>query len=251
MAEGDLSVRADMTRQDELGQLGHSFNEMAAQVEGTVLALRRFVADAAHEIHSPLTALRTNLELTSDDEFVSQAQMQVERLETLTQGLLDLSRVEAGAQADTFAFVALIPLVQEVSEIYASRAEQAGLAFDLNMPEIPMIVSGDEAQLRRALGNLLDNAVKFTPEGGAVSVTLRGQGSWAEIRIEDTGIGIPKADLPHLFGRFHRGRNATACVGSGLGLAIVKAIVEAHNGQVEGESTGRGARFTVKLPRCP
>jgi signal transduction histidine kinase len=108
-------------------------------------------------------------------------------------------------------------------------------------------VWGDEARLRRALDNLLDNAIKFTPEGGAVSVRLYQEGKWVEVAVEDTGIGIPEDDLPHLFSRFHRGRNTITYPGNGLGLAIVKAIAEAHKGQVTAENTGQGARFALRL----
>jgi signal transduction histidine kinase len=221
---------------------------MAEQVEETVVTLRRFVSDAAHEIHTPLTALRTNLELSPDDEFVRRAQEQVRRLELLTEGLLDLSRIEAGGQA-TRAPVALVPLVQGTSELYASQAEQAGLTFALALPDVPVTVLGDEAQLRCALGNLLDNGVKFTPQGGAVRVTLgREADGWAALSVEDSGIGVPTDDLPHLFNRFHRGRNAAAYPGSGLGLAIVKAIAEGHGGEVTVENVAQGARFTLRLP---
>ncbi len=177
------------------------------------------------------------------------AQVQVRRLELLTEGLLDLSRIEAGERAARDP-VALVPLVQEVSELYASQAEQAGLAFELALPDGPVTVWGDEAQLRRALGNLLDNGIKFTPEGGAVRVALCREeaGGWALLSVEDSGIGIPTDDVPFLFSRFHRGRNAAAYPGSGLGLAIVKAIVEGLGGQVAVENAAPGTRFTLRLP---
>jgi signal transduction histidine kinase len=248
MAEGDLTARADVARRDELGTLARSFNQMADRVEEIVITLRRFVSDAAHEIHTPLTALHTNLELAREDEHVVQAQTQVERLEALTEGLLDLSRLESGTQGQSLAPVPLVPLVQQVSERYASRAEQAGLTFDLSLPDTPVTVQGDEAQLRRALTNLLDNAIKFTPEGGSVLLGLRQEGDFSILWVEDTGIGIRSADLPHLFERFHRGRNAAAYPGSGLGLAIVKAVVERHEGQVRAEATEQGARFTMWIP---
>jgi signal transduction histidine kinase len=239
---------ARQSDQNEFELLARSFNRMADQVEETVITLRRFVSDAAHEIHTPLTALRTNLELAPDDEFVQRAQAQVGRLEMLTEGLLNLSRVEASEQAEAHAPVALVALVQEVSELYASRAEQAGLTFDLVLPEAPVTVQGDEGQLRCAFGNLLDNAIKFTPGGGEVCVTLCQEGEWAELQVEDSGIGIPKDDLPHLFSRFHRGRNAATYPGSGLGLAIVKAIVVAHEGQVMAENATQGTQFILRLP---
>jgi signal transduction histidine kinase len=253
MASGDLGARADVARKDELGTLARSFNQMADQVEEIITTLRRFVSDAAHEIHTPLTALHTNLELARQDaqagtdEHIVLAQAQVGRLETLTGGLLDLSRLESGTQAPQFAPVSLQRLVSEVSELYASRAEQAGVAFELSTPETQVCVLGEEAELRAALANLLDNALKFTPQGGRIWLGCRQEDGMAVLWVEDTGIGIPEADLPLLFQRFHRGRNAAAYPGSGLGLAIVKAIVERHGGQVQAERTEPGARFTLGL----
>jgi signal transduction histidine kinase len=255
MTVGDLSARADVTREDEFGTLAHTFNEMAQQVEETVVTLRRFVADAAHELHTPLTALRTNLELAANEKgeadrhtFIDHAQTQVERLAALTGSLLELSRLEAGTMKDEYASLDLVALVQETSEPYASQAEQAGLSFWLNLPAEAVTLWGDEARLGLALGNLLDNALKFTPDGGTVSVSVHQQNGWAELQVENTGIGIPVEDLPHLFSRFHRGCNAAAYPGSGLGLAIVKAIVEGHGGQVMVENTAQGARFSLRLP---
>jgi signal transduction histidine kinase len=255
MAAGDLGTRAVVAGEDEFGCLGLSFNVMAGRVETTIRALRRFVSDAAHELHTPLTALRTNLELAAGEgidsarlAFIERAQEQVERLETLAGDLLDLSRIEAGVNNDQPISLDLMALVRRTSELYASRAEQAGLSFDLDVPEGTITIQGNQERVSRALGNLLDNAIKFTPGGGAVSLSLRQQGQWAELWVQDTGIGIPTDDLPQLFSRFHRGHNATAYPGSGLGLAIVAAIVEGHGGQVAAENTASGARFCLRLP---
>jgi signal transduction histidine kinase len=248
MAGGDLSARAEIAGQDEFGVLARSFNQMADQVEGTVDALRRFVADAAHEVHTPLTALRTNLELAPQDEHIRRAQVQAERLAALTRGLLDLSRVEGQRQPQAEISIDLGELLQDVSEPYASRAEQAELAFELTLPREPVVIEGRPAQVRQALANLLDNAIKFTPRAGEVRVQLYREEGHAVLSVEDTGIGIPPQDLPHVFERFHRGRNAAAYPGSGLGLAVVRAVAEAHGGCVEAENTVQGTRFTVHLP---
>jgi signal transduction histidine kinase len=255
MAAGDLGARAGVAGEDEFGRLGCSFNAMADRVETTICALRRFISDAAHELHTPLTALRTNLELAAGEggdsaqlAFVQRAQEQIERLEALTGELLDLSRIEAGLDKNQRAAVDLAALTQRTSELYASRAEQAGLSFELDVPEGAMTIQGNAERMSRALGNLLDNAIKFTPGGGMVSVRLRQQGEWVELQVQDTGIGIPVDDLPQLFSRFHRGHNATAYPGSGLGLAIVAAIVGDHGGQVTAENTASGARFCLRLP---
>lgn len=255
MADGNLSARVALQRDDEFGALATAFNHMASQVENTVVTLRRFVADAAHEIHTPVTALHANLELavTDDDPiqrltFVQRAQEQLKRLETMTNSLLDLSRLESGALQEERTPVDMSLLVAHVSELYASRAEQAGLSFQFDAPLEPIIAKVNEAQLRRVVGNLLDNAIKFTPENGIVRVGLRCETKAVQITVQDTGIGIPIEDMPHLFSRFRRGRNAAPYPGSGLGLAIIKTIVEGHGGQVSVESSPQGTCFSLSLP---
>jgi len=251
MARGDLSARTDIKRQDELGVLAHAYNEMAARIQTTVETLRRFVADAAHEIHTPLTALRTNLELASESSapFAARRSLaQVARLQQLADNLLDLSRLEAQNAAAEVTPVDLSQMIREMSEIYASRAEQADIDFQLVVEDVPTI-NGDSAQLQRMFANLLDNAIKFTPEGGEVAVSMCDDGTHAQIEITDTGIGIPAEDLPSLFERFHRGRNTANYPGSGLGLAIVKAIVNGHKGTITATSEpGQGTTFTIRLP---
>jgi signal transduction histidine kinase len=249
MAEGDLSARADYAQKDEFGMLAASFNEMADRIESTITALRRFVADAAHEIHTPLTALRTNLELADafeHDPAVKCAHDQVERLQSLAEGLLDLSKIESHALPQEYGPVDLAALVRERSEIYASRAEQADLAFMLNLEDDLPPVKGNVARLGQLICNLLDNAIKFTPPGGEVALRLKAESSdKIALTVEDTGIGIPEDDLPYLFERFRRAHNAAAYPGSGLGLAIVKAIAESHGGSVRAESGRSGTVITV------
>ncbi len=257
MASGDLGTRADVSRRDEVGQLATAFNEMAGRVEGTVLTLRRFVADAAHELHTPLTALQTNLELLGKEAtrqrratLTARARSQVSRLETLTTSLLDLSSIEAGAADRAHGVVDAVVLIREVAELYASQAEQAGLEFALTVPPQPVELRGEAGQLRQAVGNLLDNAINFTPAGGTVQIALQQGAGWTTFVVADDGSSIPEPDLPHLFSRFYRGRNATAQPGNGLGLAIVQAIAESHRGTVSAENTHPGARFTLRLPQC-
>ena len=255
MSRGELSARAVVVRGDELGQLAASFNEMAQRVEATVDALQRFVADAAHQLLTPLTALRTDFEALQRrpmgperDTMVSRAFAQLDRLEELTTGLLELSRLEAGGVDVTWADVALIELLKDLSESFGSQADQSELEFSLDLPQEPLTVRASEAQLRQAIGNLIDNAIKFTPEGGQVRLSLHREGALAVIAVDDIGVGIPEAELPQLFERFHRGRSASSYPGSGLGLAIVKAIVASHGGEVTGGNTEAGARFAVSLP---
>ena len=256
MAAGDLSARANVAREDEIGQLARSFNSMATRVEENVGSLRRFVADAAHEIGTPLTALHADLELaqasaTTDDErrLVGRAIDQTERLAALSTGLLRLSRLEAGDEALAQRVrTDLVGLVRHVADAFASRADQGDVELALHLPDREVPVSADAERLRAAVGCLLDNALKFTGPGGSVTVEVAEEGGSARIRVDDTGIGIPAEDLPALFERFHRGRNALPYQGSGLGLAIVRATAAAHGGSVRAENRATGSRFELTLP---
>ncbi len=255
MAGGDLSVRADVDRADEVGHLAVAFNAMAERVEETVTSLRRFVADAAHGLGTPLTALRADLELAEthaqdDDErrLLGRAVDQADRLGDISSGLLRLSRLETGDVATAPEPADLSALTRHVADAFASRADQAGVELRLELPPGEAPVLGRPERLRTAIGDLLDNALKFTPAGGIVTLALRTDGRLARLRVTDTGIGIPAADLPLLFERFHRGANAASYAGSGLGLAIVRATVELDGGTIRATSDGTGATFEVTLP---
>ena len=267
MEQGNLSARVDLPqeRQQEFLSLANSFNGMAAQVEQTIATLREFVADAAHELHTPLTALQANIELARNETLargasasesasaqnrdLARAHEQSQRLEALVQSLLDLSRIEAAESKSNFEPVGYSQIVRDVGEQFASRAEQADRSFTLNLPEDAISVLGNETQLRQVVINLLENAFKFTPRTGRISVKLERFENEAKLTVSDTGIGIPSEDIPHLFERFHRGRNAAEYTGNGLGLAIVKAIVSRHGGQVNVQSqAGQGTQINVSIP---
>jgi signal transduction histidine kinase len=252
MSAGDLSVRTEIARRDELGQLARSFNRMAQQVESTVATLRNFVADAAHEMNTPLTALRTNLELAmrdnSGDPRLRGALEQATRLESLNDDLLQLSRLQGGIGLENVGPVDLSRQLKLWSERYAAQAEQAGLNYELTAPQRPLAVRGDQDLLARAINNLVDNAIKFTPQGGQIILTLGGDNGWVWLEVSDTGIGIEDSDLDQVFNRFHRGRNAAEYPGSGLGLAISHSIIEAHGGHIELTSQPGQTRVRVDLP---
>ncbi len=253
MEGGNLSARVELPgeKQQEFTALASAFNGMAGQVENTIATLRAFVSDAAHELNTPLTALKTNLELAAAEpdsarreNFLVQALEQNQRMEGLTRSLLDLSRVEAAEVA--FERLDMRQLLAEIGEQFASRAEQAERIFSLNLPEGEVPLWGNAPQLRRAIENLLENALKFTPPGRTISLSLEITVGAATLVVSDTGVGIPDDDLPHIFERFHRGRNATEYPGSGLGLAIVKTIADIHRAKVQVESSlERGTRISI------
>ncbi|HEX5642786.1 MAG TPA: HAMP domain-containing sensor histidine kinase [Thermoleophilia bacterium] len=255
MAAGDLGARAPVAGGDEVGRLGESFNGMAARVETTVTSLRRFVADAAHEIGTPLTALQADLELaerkaTSADErrLVDRALAQTGRLASLSDNLLQLSRLEAGEPAGERQSTDLAAVALELADGVASRAEQAGVELVLDVAAGPLPVPMGHARLQTVLANLLDNAVKFTPEGGSVTLATRREGAQVVATVADTGVGIPADEQREIFERFHRARNVSAYPGNGLGLAIVKAAVERSGGTVSFASSEAGTTFVVRLP---
>lgn len=250
MSAGDLAARAEVRRRDEVGILAASFNHMAGRIQETVTTLQRFVADAAHELHTPLTALRTNLELASSDcasPALRRAHEQVIRMQRLTDDLLELSSIE-GQPSGSPVPVDLLAVIRPVAEVFASRAEQSEIDYAVELPATLPVVQGRADQLACVLSNLLDNALKFTASGGAVRLAVRQREAAVELVVEDTGIGILPDDLPLLFGRFRRGHNAASYPGSGLGLAIVQGIVAAHSGTVRAESPGTGTTITVTLP---
>jgi signal transduction histidine kinase len=258
MRQGRWATRATVTSRNEIGSLAQDFNRMAEQIESTVQTLRRFVGDAAHGLQTPLTALRSYLELASSEqhppkreEYLSQAQAQMQRLQTLVTELLQLSKLEhPDAHPAPFD---LCQILHQEAEVYASQAEQAGLRFVLQLPQEPLVIVGQAPQLRLAIGNLLENALKFTTQG-QITVRLecleteKRQAQQALLTVEDTGLGILPEDLPHIFERFFQGRTASVYGGSGLGLAIVQAVALAHKGQITAENIPSGTRFCLSVP---
>ena len=257
MEKGQLSTRVALGegKMNEFIQLANSFNTMAERIEKTVSTLRSFVSDAAHEINTPLTALKINLELAQNEptlekkeHYIDLAYQNSQRLEQLSGSLLNLSRIESNHVLPETNDIALGSFLQRLCEPYASRAEQKEIDFLMNLPNEPVIIEGDEQQMSQAVSNLLENALKFTPQQGLIQVNLAAEENMAVLQICDNGIGIPEEDMPHLFERFHRGRNTNSYPGNGLGLAIVKAIITAHRGTVKAIALSQGSCFQIELP---
>jgi signal transduction histidine kinase len=264
MAGGDLSARARGERRDEIGALARQFNGMAESLEGSFRdlsverdSLKRFVADASHELRTPITALSTFTELlqgsAADDpkaraEFLEESGKQLRRLEWITTNLLDLSRLDAGIASLSFGLFDARSLVEEAASALRGRAADKGVSFSITLPAGPITVSCDRERVIMALSNMISNAVKFTPSRGGVRVSAEGGNGKALFRVADDGEGIAPDDLPRIFERFYRGKNGTA-EGAGLGLAIVKSVAEAHGGTVGAQSMpGKGSLFTMEIP---
>lgn len=243
---------------DELGHLARTFNSMLDRLQRAVEELRRFTADAAHELRTPLSVLQTEAEVAlrmprSTEEYrrvVEVTLNESRRLARLADRLLVLCRHDAGLQPMRHEEVPLDALVRDVADQIRVAAAEKGVTLEVG-PLGEWIVDGDDIQLSQLLFNLLDNAIKFTKRGGGVRVQGEEFDDQVRLTISDTGIGIPPADLPHVFERFYRAdksRNGQTG-GAGLGLAISKAIVESHHGSITITSTpNAGTRVQVLLP---
>lgn len=263
MSSGDLTTRAQVTGNDETGQLAQQFNQMAerlqssfAEIEAERDTLRRFIADASHELRTPITALKTFNELlrngAADDmdvrsEFLTESQSQIERLGWITRNLLDLSRLDSGFVNLDVAAHDAGEMLQAAAGAFKQAALDRDITFNVIQPEPPLAVNCDRARMEIALSNLIDNAIKYTPSGGRVTVGADAAGS-IRLWVENSGAGIDPVDLPHIFERFYRGKGSNAR-GSGLGLALVKSVVQAHGGHVAVQNDpGQGCRFMIELP---
>ena len=254
-----IAVTEDLTPlrvegDDEVARLATAFNQMLLALGASRDRQRRLVADASHELRTPLTSLRTNLDLLRQAEgnptFTPEARLellddvrgQIEELSALVGDLVELARDEP-----TTHVVAEVDLAEVVERaVTRVRRRAHGVAFDVELDPWPVI--GDASTLERAVTNLLDNAGKWSPAEGTVTVRLAG----GVLTVDDEGSGIAEADRPHVFERFYRAEESRAMPGSGLGLAIVRQVVDRHGGLVEAsQSPAGGARFSLWIPGVP
>src|SRR4051794_9830278 len=237
---------------DEVARLASAFNQMLASLAASRDRQRRLVADAGHELRTPLTSLRTNIDLLTQAgtslpdqaraELLTDVRAQLEELSTLVGDLVELARDEPVP-----AVIGTLEL-HEVLDHAVARVRRRAPGLSFVVAADPWYVEGDPAAVERALTNLLDNAAKWSPPGGTVTVSLHG----GEVVVDDEGDGIPEADLPHVFERFYRSAESRSMPGSGLGLAIVAQVAERHFGSVEpGRSPSGGTRMTFRLPGSP
>jgi signal transduction histidine kinase len=290
LMQGDWSQRAPITSRDEVGLLAETFNRMAerleswdsdlraavadrtrelnnavARLDAAFQQMRQFNADASHELRTPLTVIRGEAEVAlraarAPDEYravLRSIQEETERMSRIIEQLLLLARADSGELRLERRQIALDDLVRDVAHRLEILARDRGIQLRVGWLE-PTLLVGDEDRIRQLTLNLIDNALKYTSEGGEVQLSLRTEASTDEdsgrvgvLEVEDTGIGIDAADLSRIFDRFYRVDKARSRAqgGSGLGLAICRWIVEAHGGQIGVRSRpGQGSKFTVRLP---
>jgi signal transduction histidine kinase len=249
---------------DEMARLAITVNGMLARLEQSFASLHRFTADASHELKTPLMVLRAGVEralthpatpnevLQSLDETLAQINQMTEMVENL----LTLARADEGRAPLAVEESDLRDLVADVAETAGMLGEGTGVTAVHAMPDAPVRLAVDRHRIREMLLNIVTNAIKYTPQGGTIALSLEEDDEWVTFTVGDTGIGIAAGDLPHIFERFWRAdpaRSRTgARPGTGLGLAITKWIAEAHGGSITVQSRpGRGSIFSVRLPKGP
>jgi two-component system, OmpR family, sensor kinase len=240
----------------ELGQLARTFNEMQRRLAELDSARKQFIANASHELRTPIFSLGGFVELLEEEdpspeeraEFVRTMRQQIERLTKLTVDLLDLSQLDAGAMVMQTQSIDLGALAREVTREFGARAELRGSRLQLRTPERPAIAQGDPDRLRQIIRILLDNALTHTPEGTKITVTTYSVNRRAELTVSDEGAGIPQRVQSRIFERFY---TADKAGGSGLGLAIASELAQRMDGRITISSSRRFTAFTLDLPPAP
>ena len=259
IAAGHYDERVELPRsQDELAQLGDSFNHLAHNLAQAEELQRRLIGDVTHELRTPLTTIKGSLEGLIDGviqpnlETYQQLYREADRLQTLVNDLQELSRVEAGVYDLILEATSIGSLVSTVEERLGQQFAEKGVALDVDIAADLPVVLVDQNRMNQVLLNLTGNALQYTQTGGKVQINSRQVEKEIRISVEDNGIGISADHLPHIFTRFYRidKSRSRRYGGSGIGLTIAKLLVEAHGGRIwaESEGLGKGARFTITIP---
>ena len=247
--------------EDELDRLAKTLNRMLGRLDIAFSQIRRFSADASHELQTPLTILKGELEVAlrsqrSPEEYqqiLFSALEEIDRIAQLVEGLLLLARADAGVLKMDARPVSLPQLLEDIRDRTEILAKTHNITLRME-PLEPITILGDPERLQRLLLNVVENGIKYTPPGGQITLSLKKEEKWANIIISDNGVGIPHEEQAKIFQPFYRSLKARAQeeTGVGLGLSIALSIAEAHAGRIDVESTpGRGAVFTIRLPLHP
>ena len=258
IGQTDLASRVPDTYPGrEIQELVTAFNDMLDRIHGLVRELTEVTENIAHDLRSPLTRIRGALEtaLAEPGELRDAAGLAIEECDRLVQlinTLLEIAEANAGLAEIPRQSVDIGSVMGEACELFSPMAEDAGVAITLGPLGEELFVRGDLARIQRALANLLDNAVKYTPAGGTVRLRGERAGDSVVVTVDDTGAGIPSGDVARVFERFYRSDASRTTPGNGLGLPLARAIARAHGGDVTVESrAGEGSRFRIALPFAP
>jgi len=261
VSEGDLSQQVPVRSNDELGELAQAFNKMSSELSRSVNARKQMTADIAHELRTPLSLILGHAEAVHDGvlppsrENFEIIREEAERLEQLVNDLRILSLADAGELSITPQVVEPGRLLQEMAAIYQYQTQRKNVTLDVEMDSPLSNIEVDPGRMTQVLTNILDNALRHTPEGGRIALSAKEVSDQIELAIQDSGPGLDAEDLERIFDRFYRTdssrqRDGDVPGGSGLGLAIARSIVQAHGGQLVTESeTGKGLKVIIRLPK--
>ncbi len=244
------------TEGTEISDLVDAFNDMTNNTEKLLIELKTISDSMAHDLRTPITRMRGQAEMSlnspKDNELASDVAEECENMLTLINTMLEITQTEfniSKIDKDKLDFAAI---ARDTVDLLATVADDKGVTLRFDIPEVPLMMVGNKVQLQRLIGNLLDNAIKFTPANGVVSVSMRSDSGRVLLTIADTGCGIPEIDSQRVFERFYRSDSSRNVPGNGLGLSLVKAIVDSYDGSIIFESEmGRGTVFTLTLPIDP
>ncbi|HLE89893.1 MAG TPA: ATP-binding protein, partial [Anaerolineales bacterium] len=269
VSEGDLSQQVPVRSSDELGELAKAFNKMSAELSRSVNVRRQMTADIAHELRTPLSLILGHAEAVHDGvlqptrENFEIIREEAARLEHLVNDLRTLSLADAGELTISLQTIEPQRLIHEVASLYQYQTQRKNISLDLDIASTLPNIEVDPGRMTQVLTNILDNALRHTPEGGRITLSAKQVDDQVELSVQDSGPGLKTEDLDRIFERFYRTdssrqRDGAVPGGSGLGLAIAKSIVQAHGGQLSAETSARlspgseagtGLRIAVALPK--
>ena len=241
---------------DEISELAITFNELLDRLDKAFRRERQFIGDVAHELKTPVATLKGEIELAlskkrTNEEYqkaFGETLIDVNRLSTTIRNILDLAWIGADTAVMNNRQTDLTAVLTELTEIAVKLAAQKHITVTSSIAR-GVLVTGSEDKLSRAILNVIDNAIKYTPVHETISVNLHKNTSGATVEVTDSGAGISEKDLPHIFDRFYRGSKTAKTLGSGLGLAIAQGIIESHGGTISvASNVGKGTRVVITLP---
>lgn len=241
---------------EEINSLVQAFNDMLERIETLLHELEQITDNIAHELRTPLTRIRGIAEMTLKgngnlDDFREMAAVVIDGSDDLIEmigTMLEIAKADSGVTELAVAPLDMWEIIEDATDLFAPAAEDKGIDIQLEKPSQAVPITGNRPKLQRVVANLLDNAIKYTPSGGAVTLSAHAEATGVTVNVADTGVGIDAEDIPHIFDRFYRGDKSRSTDGSGLGLSLALAIIRTHGGDITVHSSNAGSTFTIFLP---